>query len=301
MNAASFLNRDECCIFLLHGVTRSHGYQVRNYTRKHLPEDDFRTFLAELVKHGTPISMDDVTRSLAHGAFPCQYPFAITFDDGFENNLSIAAPILQEFSVPATFYVSTRLIDENRMTWIDSVEDCLEHTTGGAVILPWQHEPRSLSSREDKIAILDDIRGHVKANPSIDENRFAHEFCRSLGRKIVEHSDDPLDKKLDWQQLNNLAECPLFTIGGHSHDHCNLAFLDAPALDFQIRHSLALLHDHLPYRIMHYSYPEGTQNAFSADVEAVLRQHGIACCPTAMPGTTSAVSSPFRLRRMNVV
>ena len=32
--------------------------------------------------------------------------FVITFDDGFENNYSVAAPMLDDLNIPATFYFS---------------------------------------------------------------------------------------------------------------------------------------------------------------------------------------------------
>ena len=54
------------------------------------------------------------------------FSFSITFDDGFENNYSIARPILEKLSIPATFYVSTNLIDKNLMTWIDQIEYCID-------------------------------------------------------------------------------------------------------------------------------------------------------------------------------
>lgn len=300
MNVAKHLKSDECCIFLFHGVTRATDYQVRNYTAKHLSEQRFREVIADLVHAGTPVSMEDVAGSLADGCFRSPNSFAITFDDGFENNLSVAAPILREFGVPATFYISTRLVDENRMTWIDSVEDCLEHVGHGAVNLPWADKARGFSSPAEKIAMLEDIRAHVKSDRSIDETAFARSFCTALGRAIVEQSDDPIDKKLDWVQVEQLARCSLFTVGGHSHDHCNLAFLDPAALDDQIDRSLELLNAHLPYRVTHYSYPEGMENAFSPAVEAALRERGIVCCPTAIPGSNAANTSPFELRRITV-
>ena len=33
--------------------------------------------------------------------------FAITFDDGFENNLSVAAPLLSDLKIPLTIYITT--------------------------------------------------------------------------------------------------------------------------------------------------------------------------------------------------
>jgi peptidoglycan/xylan/chitin deacetylase (PgdA/CDA1 family) len=40
--------------------------------------------------------------------------FAITFDDGYENNFSNAWPILRELNLPATIFVATKYLDSDR-------------------------------------------------------------------------------------------------------------------------------------------------------------------------------------------
>jgi len=45
---------------------------------------------------------------------------AITFDDGYLDNFEIAAPVLERLSLPATFFVATRLIDSKAIPWWDA-------------------------------------------------------------------------------------------------------------------------------------------------------------------------------------
>jgi peptidoglycan/xylan/chitin deacetylase (PgdA/CDA1 family) len=54
--------------------------------------------------------------------------FVLTFDDGFENNYTIAAPILLRLNVPAIFYITTDYIEKNMMSWIDLIEYAAEHS-----------------------------------------------------------------------------------------------------------------------------------------------------------------------------
>ena len=61
---------------------------------------DFDAVIGELARRGTPLSMDEV---LSHCETGTPFPkgaFAVTFDDGFENNLSVARPVLEEHRVP---------------------------------------------------------------------------------------------------------------------------------------------------------------------------------------------------------
>jgi peptidoglycan/xylan/chitin deacetylase (PgdA/CDA1 family) len=40
--------------------------------------------------------------------------FVVTFDDGYENNLTVALPILEELRVPATIFLATAFLDSDR-------------------------------------------------------------------------------------------------------------------------------------------------------------------------------------------
>lgn len=42
--------------------------------------------------------------------FPARF-FAVTFDDGYENNLTYAAPILKRYAVPATIFLATQYLN----------------------------------------------------------------------------------------------------------------------------------------------------------------------------------------------
>ena len=97
-NYSKYLADNKIVIFLLHGVIKNNNFSVRNYNNKHILDTDFKLFLKTLLETGTPVSMDDVL-SYSNGTPMPRKPFAITFDDGFQNNLSVAAPILKELVI----------------------------------------------------------------------------------------------------------------------------------------------------------------------------------------------------------
>src|SRR5437016_4947415 len=127
MEYAIRLRNDRFVIFLLHGVIERQVHAVRNYTRKHLELDYFAGMLrALLAAGGRAVSLDDVTAAHESGEKLPPKSFAVTFDDGFRNNATVAAPVLADLKIPATFYVTTDFIESNRMSWIDRIEWCLE-------------------------------------------------------------------------------------------------------------------------------------------------------------------------------
>jgi peptidoglycan/xylan/chitin deacetylase (PgdA/CDA1 family) len=286
-------------IFLFHGVVNETHHQVRNYTRKHLPAGEFRAILEALGRRGKPLSMDEVVAVCASGRpFPSG-AFAITFDDGFENNVSVARPILDALGIPATVYVTSRFVDENGMSWIDRIEYAIENVACGRLSLPWAAAPVEFDTRESKIAVLDDIRRSVKSDPHIDIEALVSDVFRQLDLDEIQSSDDPLDRKMSWTQVGEWI-APGFHVGGHSHSHAILSFLSAHQLAWELDTSLDLLRTRGGVVTSHYSYPEGLAHCYSDEVIAALKARGIVCSPTAIDGINGPGSDPFQLRRVMV-
>jgi len=300
MNASRILSERGLAILLFHGVVEESDHTVRNYTCKHMEKDRFYRLMQQLKQEGQPVSMGDVIARHTEGRpYPPQ-AFAVTFDDGFENNYSIAAPMLRDLGIPATFYVTTDFVEHNTMSWIDRIEYCLEATGTGCVHLPWEQDSRLFSNAGDKIALLDYLRHVVKLDGGIDADGLADDLCLQWGLGPVAGSDDPLDLKMNWQQVRQLDGEALFTVGGHTHRHMILAYLGRAELHDEIGTSIRLLKGRAGICSPHYSYPEGLAHCYSDEVIDVLKNHGIDCCPTAEEGINRAGDSLFHLKRTMV-
>jgi len=298
---ASHLSSEQLAIFLLHGVVDGGSYRVRNYNRKHLDAGYFRDFLQGLLAQGRPLSMDDVVRHHREGrAYPPR-SFAITFDDGFWNNLSVAAPILTDLGVPAMFYVTSGFVEENAMSWIDRIEECIEAANPEAIKLPWRAQPDRIRNREEGISLLDEVRRKVKGDPAVDVDGLISDIARQCGMPAPRSSASPLDRKLTWPEVRELANRQGFTVGGHSHRHGVLAFLGQEELELEIDTSLALMREKAGLAVRHYSYPEGMAHSFDERVIRALKERGIVCAPSAMPGVNAPGDDLFLLRRILVI
>ncbi len=301
MDPSHILNDNSLAIFLFHGVVNNSNYSIRNYTRKHIKKDHFYSFLKSLKKIGHPLSMNEVIHyNEERKPFP-EKSFAITFDDGFENNYSIAAPILKDLDISATFYVSTEFIDKNYMSWIDYIEYCFEITKLGKLSLPWERNKFEFKNNTDKIRILDYLRNRVKVDMSIDLNQLVSSIFNQCGVEKINGTDDPLDLKMNWNQIKEINDDENFIIGGHSHKHINLAFLDNQELKYEIETSMKLLEEKSSIKTFHYSYPEGLEYCFSEKVISELKKVGIKCCPTAIHGLNKFYDDLFHLKRIAVI
>ncbi|MBQ4863823.1 polysaccharide deacetylase family protein [Pseudoalteromonas sp. MMG013] len=66
------------------------------------------------------VPLNTLLHKLKHGLAVGPNTVAITFDDGYDNNITDAAPLLEKFNYPYTIFVNPKLIDEQQsyvMTW----------------------------------------------------------------------------------------------------------------------------------------------------------------------------------------
>ncbi|MEL6605134.1 MAG: polysaccharide deacetylase family protein, partial [Cyanobacteria bacterium J06614_10] len=81
----------------------------------------FEQHMQFLSEHRRVVSLDRLVQALEQGEPIRRGTVAITFDDGYLNNLTVAAPILARYGLPATFYLATAYIDTAENQWIDTL------------------------------------------------------------------------------------------------------------------------------------------------------------------------------------
>ena len=79
----------------------------------------FDALLRHIKTRFAVLPLSDAVRRLYDGTLPAG-ALAITFDDGYADNLAVAAPILQRYGIPATVFISTGYLD-GRCMWNDLV------------------------------------------------------------------------------------------------------------------------------------------------------------------------------------
>lgn len=300
-NYLNHLREDKFTIFLFHGVTNCRNVGIRNYTRKHLYEEDFDNLIFKLSQIGSAISLDEAIELWNKKKSLPKYSYTVSFDDGFENNLKIALPILEKYKTPSIFYITTKFILENSLSWVDKIEAIVDASCSQSISLDCFCKDFKISDYRSKINFMNLVRHYVKNTESVDADEFANRLS-----KVIELYKEPtivpvLDNKLTWSQLNQMKNNSLVTIGGHSHSHRIMANLTLSELNFEVSHSLELINSNLKIQTHHYSYPEGMSNSFNHQVIKVLKNNGIKICPTAMQGYNSEKSDLFNLKRVSVI
>ena len=131
----------------------------------------FRSQLAQLREEWQVVPLQVLTAASASGE-PLERSIALTFDDGYLDNLEVAAPIVAEFGMPATFFLTSEPHELRRRFWWDVLEEAL-----------FCSDPRP---EVIELRLGGERRRAVRAE---GEGRLDHDGERRLGRAPGEHAD----------------------------------------------------------------------------------------------------------------
>jgi peptidoglycan/xylan/chitin deacetylase (PgdA/CDA1 family) len=178
-------------------------------------------------------------------------PVAITFDDGYLDNLEDAAPALERAGLPATFFLTTRHLDAPGEYWWDLLERVFAETTPLPDVLEFPLASGALrvvtNDRESARATLHEVL--VRAELADREGAV------DVLRRVVAPPGGNR-RPLVADEVRALARFSGASIGAHTVNHLSLpALADAGARE--IEESRVALERVLGYPVRDLAYPYG--------------------------------------------
>src|SRR3990172_7617943 len=249
---------EEFTILLYHGVSRSVHRGIENCSRKHVSAEHFEAQMRFLATMGRVAALGDLLADCEKG-LPAGGRVAVTFDDGFENNYSVAFPILRRHGVPATFFLSTGFIGSSRVFWVDKLEYLLNEAAVNAFESAVLGREFLLASLERRAAALREIKGALKRQPALVDDTIAE--LEALAEAPLRY-DYPDYRMMDWHQVREMHRSGLCEFGAHTIDHTILSHVPHAEKVLQVRQSKATLEGELGTPVTLFAYPEGQADHF---------------------------------------
>lgn len=195
------------------------------------------------------MSIGEAARRLQDGALPAASA-AISFDDGYADNLKVAAPILKRHGLTATFFIATGYTGGGRMwndTLMESVRiarpgelDCRDLNLGVHVI----------SDNDSRLRVFLHLRDGIKYWPLDQRVAITDEIAARAG---LGHECDLMMTQSELTELKAMG----MEIGGHTVRHPILASLDEAHASAEIRDGREQLKHWLGEAPDVFAYPNG--------------------------------------------
>jgi peptidoglycan/xylan/chitin deacetylase (PgdA/CDA1 family)/SAM-dependent methyltransferase len=200
---------------------------------------------------------------------------AITFDDGYLDNLTNAVPLLEKFGLHATIFVVSGMVGSQAEFWWDALERIFltDHPLPDFLsiqdsqgVLEWD-----LTTAQNRLKAYDELCEMLRVLPSanIDEN--VNQLLIWAGLAYTARSTHRIVNK---QQLKLLASSALVEVGSHSITHTRLSSLSPQQQLYEIAESKRELESIINRPVRLFSYPYGGLEDITRETGRILSGSG---------------------------
>jgi len=244
---------------------------------------------------------------------------AVTFDDGFADNLHNALPALQKHAVPATVYVTSGRIGQQTEFWWDELERIILEPPHLPAELAIETGGESFQFRHEAAALTEPPlpSGSWKAwlePPATPRQKLFFSLWQFIRRLPAAEKARVLRQVRDWvglpetgrraywplstSELRALASSELVEIGAHTLMHPSLPDLSEREQTVEIAESKRQLEEWLGRKVDAFSYPHGN---YTPATIRVLQESGFVSSCTTQPIAVTSRSKVYELPRFQVL
>lgn len=243
-----------------------------------------------LARNFTVLPLREAAQRLMDGTLPAAAA-AITFDDGYVDNLEVAWPILQRHGLPGTFFIATAFLDGGRM-WNDEIIEAVRLAPSVPLDLKafglGQYQVDGVESR---IACYSAILGQLKYFEHDRRAQVAQEIGRQSG--VPEHCNLMMTSS----ELRTLRAAGA-DIGAHTHTHPILECMDDLRAFKEIEEGKLELEAILGDSVQLFAYPNGVPGRDCSERHGEMVRHlGFEAAVTTEPRCSNRSANPYHLSR----
>ena len=210
----------------------------------------FRWQMELLAQQYRPVSLDQI-KNYAGGAEKIpDRAVAVTFDDGYADNYEVAAPILNEIGIPATFYVVVECVGQGKLPWPARLRFVFRNTTkeawneAGGTVWPLQNRDQRESAYLRVCDLCCQLTGAAQ------EEYISH-LEQALGASAPDRAGALM---MNFEQVQGLTRQG-HIVGSHTMTHPNLAHVSPAEAQVELAESKRQLERQLESPVKHFSYP----------------------------------------------
>ncbi len=264
-----------------------------------LPLSAFRRQLEWVARRFRVLPLEEALDRMRAGTLPPR-ACALTFDDGFENDVSVALPVLERLGLPATVFVVTDLLGTAEVPWPDRLYLAFARSRAprldGARLGLGTLDLGDDAARGEAYARV--VRALKALEPGAKDDVLAS-VTDALG---APRSPEPGDFRLmTWEQAVALDRGGLVRIAAHTRTHEILARLPTgEAVREQVVPSQRAVTERLGRAPRVFAYPNGRAVDVDDRAKAAVMEAGIPWALSTVEGFATPASDPLALPRLSI-
>lgn len=290
-------------MLVYHGVSEQ---EVRDgagcQDSRHVQIDRFSKQIDYLARHRRVLPLSDVVELMRQGRSVPPHTVAVTFDDGYRNNLTHAWTVLRSRRVPATIFLSTEWLDTQEMLWSDKVRYALDHISDRAEItieVCGKSLTYPMSGPEARARTAVQVNRLCKSVTDCERRKIVQQLCEMDSAQLRVPPNHPY-APLSWDDVRQLHGDRLISFGAHGDGHLILSRVSAEESTRDISVCKEKIEQHLGVEIDLFAYPNGTAEDFTHETRSVVAGLGFKGAFSTIPGPMDTRDDFLQLRRVSV-
>lgn len=255
----------------------------------------FERHVSYLKTHYAVVSLPAALEVLRHRRSLPDNAVAITFDDGYADNLP-AARTLHRYGLSATFYITAGCLAGEEPFWPSEIRALVALIRGPAFTLTLNGQQLRFpcAAGADRREAVGRLTVLFKSHPIAVRDSLRQQLRRIAG---VGGIRSPM---LTWSQVAEMRDLGM-TIGAHTMTHPNLPSAGLEDATREIVESKHRLEQKLSIDVTMFSYPNGgAERYYTPQLQQVVRNAGYEGAATSRSGFVGQGSDMYGLERVQV-
>jgi len=283
--------------------------------------ENFNQHIQVLGEMARPMALKDLVQSSQEANLPHR-SVAVTFDDGYADNLYTAGPLLKRHGLSATFFVTVGALGQEQEFWWDDLERIFLQpgSLPETLQLEIDGKPHSWQLNESASYTESEFNKHSRWLPweAIFNSRQAiyRELWEILHPLPDESRIQLVDYLLAWaglqkkarsthrlltqQELSTLAQQEGIEIGSHGLTHVSLATQSRQRQEDEIHGSKTLLEAIIDRPALSFAYPYGKRQDIANETVDLVRAASYRYACANLSGSLRNHTNQFLLPRFHV-
>ena len=282
-------------------------------------KDNFEAHLKYLKESNAVIDTKELVSILNGEKKLIKNQIYITFDDGYEDNALVAAPLLETYQIPATFFITNKSLTYNsKYFWWNILEIIFLRKLNLPTILILQNKYLNFEidfGNESNLPFIAIETLLWKGVGIVNKRTEAYlKIWHLLIGLIPSEQDEVIAQLLLWSNVDlseydsynimntdmllNLKNNKYIEIGGHTKSHVSLGQMDKNIQVNEIQTNKIDLENSLNRELKMFAYPYGRYNMDTADI---LTNLGYAAAFTCEVHSINNCSNKMKLGRYQVM
>jgi len=262
-------------------------------------ESDFVRQMEYLSSEFDVVSLGDALEAMSGPERDGGRPMAVvTFDDGYSGNKRTLLPVIKSMNIPVTVFVATKAVRDRIVYWYDRLISALQ----GDGPIELELSALGLGSYSinsgrgaENWRRINELLAALKAFEPARREAATDDILKRIGAREkkgfyrIEH--------LTSEEVREISESPLVTIGAHSHCHNILTQLPGADLRESVKTSRRLLQEWTGLDVPYFAYPNGD---YDDKVIGALKAEGFGCGLTTESRAWDRADSLYAIPRVGI-